>query len=286
MALYAVGDLQGCLSPLTTLLDHVGFDPLHDRLWLTGDLVNRGPDSIGCLAFVKNLGSAAQTVLGNHDLHLLALHQLGQPSKDKNIAATLDHPDAPELLAWLAHQPMLIQDTERQLTMTHAGIPPLWSDKKAAKLAQELEQVLAKPKTRQVFLANMYGNDPRLWKNSLDGMERLRYIVNAFTRMRFCDDQAKLEFNSKSAIDTAPAGMRPWFAWPAEKRKHRIVFGHWAALMGRTGDPQMIALDTGYVWGNHMTLMNLDTQVRFCCDNEGLVSQFDELAFAVKSAKL
>ena len=280
MSLYAVGDLQGCLTPLTTLLDHVGFDPAHDKLWLTGDLVNRGPNSIGCLAFVKNLGAAAQTVLGNHDLHLLALHALALPTKDTGISATLNHPDAPELLAWLVQQPLLVQDTERQLTMTHAGIPPLWSDKKARKLALELEQVLAKPKTRLIFLANMYGSEPRLWKNSLDGMERLRFIVNAFTRMRFCDEQSKLEFNFKSAANTAPLGMLPWFAWPAPKRKHRIVFGHWAALMGHTDNARMVALDTGFAWGNHLTLMNLDTNVRFCCDTQGVISEFDEQAFA------
>ncbi len=279
MSLYAVGDLQGCLTPLKKLLDHVNFDPAADTLWLTGDLVNRGPDSIGCLKFVRSLGSSARTVLGNHDLHLLATYELGITTTDKDIYKTLSHKDAPKLMKWLAKQPMLIDDPDRKLIMTHAGIPPNWSDKKAKKLANELELVLSKPRSRLSFLNQMYGSDPYEWKESLTGMDRLRFIVNAYTRMRFCDPTGRLEFKFKSNPKFAPDDMKPWFEWPTKKRKSRIVFGHWAALMGRTHSSDFLALDTGYVWGNHLTLMNMDSGIRYCCDNDKNITELTELEF-------
>lgn len=272
MTLYAVGDLQGCLKPLKKLLDHVDFDPQQDTLWLTGDLVNRGPDSVGCLKFVKSLGPSAKTVLGNHDLHLLAMHELGLNAKDSDIAKTLKHTDAPKLLKWLIKQPLIVRDKERKLLMTHAGIPPIWSDKEALSLAKEVEQVLSKKKTRLDFFKSMYGSDPCRWKDQLTGNDRLRFIVNAFTRMRFCDKNSTLEFIHKSTPSPAPKNMKPWFCWPANKRKHRLIFGHWAALMGITNNPQYIALDTGYVWGNHLTLIDMDSNIRYFCDNRNKIS--------------
>jgi len=279
MTLYAVGDLQGCLEPLKALLDHVNFNPEEDTLWLTGDLVNRGPDSIGCLQFVKSLGAAAKTVLGNHDLHLLAIHELNLETKDKDIKKTLRHEDAPSLLKWLAKQPILVRDKERKLIMTHAGIPPLWSDKKARKLAKEFEKTLSNKADRLEFFNSMYGSEPSYWDDDLEGTTRLRHIVNAYTRMRFCDKYSGLEFKFKSSPNSAPTGMKPWFEWPANDRKYRIVFGHWAALMGKTTNQDVIALDTGYVWGNHLTLMNLDSEVRYCCNTEGEISEFSQLEF-------
>lgn len=278
MALYAVGDLQGCLEPLKQLLTHVQFDPKQDELWLTGDLVNRGPDSVGCLKFVKDMGASAKTVLGNHDLHVLAIWELGLKTKDTDIQSTLAHPDIKPLLKWLRKQPMLIQDKQRKLIMTHAGIPPVWSDKQAKQLARELENTLKNKTTRRAFLNAMYGNEPKTWQDSLTGVDRLRFIVNAYTRMRFCGSDSTLDFKFKATPKNAPEGMKPWFEWEV-KRKNRIVFGHWAALMGHTHRRHVIGLDTGYVWGNHLTLMNLDTNIRYCCDAKGAITQLNELEF-------
>ncbi|MEJ2041696.1 MAG: symmetrical bis(5'-nucleosyl)-tetraphosphatase [Reinekea sp.] len=271
MTLYAVGDLQGCLQPLKQLLDHVKFDPAKDMLWLTGDLVNRGPDSLGCLNFVRELDGAAKTVLGNHDLHLLAIYALGLKAKDNNLQKVIEHPHAETLLHWLAQQPLLVRDEERRLIMTHAGIPPVWSDKQARQLATEVQTILVDADQRRTFFEAMYGNKPNVWTDSLQGFERLRYIVNAFTRMRFCSEKAKLDFNVTDGPDYSPKNMKPWYAWPV-KRKHRLVFGHWASLMGQTNNPNYIGLDTGYVWGNYLTLMDLDQGVRYCCDTAGKVT--------------
>ncbi len=271
MALYAVGDLQGCLEPLKKLLAFVKFDPSKDTLWLTGDLVNRGPDSIGCLEFVKSMGSAAVTVLGNHDLHLLATHELKRATKDADIQATLADPRAEVLLEWLAQQPLLVHDQTRKLMMTHAGIPPIWSDSQAIAAAQMVEQTLAKKTSRLDFFTTMYGNTPSHWSDELPESDMLRYIVNALTRMRFCDQASGLDFDVKTAATNAPANMKPWFAWPVE-RQNKLVFGHWAALMGETDHEGFIALDTGYVWGNYLTLMNLDTNLQYCADTSGNIS--------------
>lgn len=270
MALYAVGDLQGCLTPLKALLEHVGFNPVNDTLWLTGDLVNRGPDSIGCLRYVQSLGHAAQTILGNHDLHLIAVHTLSLKTKDADIRATLAHADAPQLIDWLIKQPLLIRDKKRKLIMTHAGLPPCWSDKQAIAFAKEIEQPLKQTETRHAFLSAMYGNQPEQWSDSLSGEGRLRYMVNAFTRMRFCDAKGQLDFAHKESPTDGPNGMKPWFEWPVT-RNHRLVFGHWAALMGKTGSDAHIALDTGFVWGNTLTMMNLDNGQRHQCDPEGKI---------------
>ncbi len=273
MTLYAVGDLQGCLEPLERLMAFVDFNPKKDTLWFTGDLVNRGPDSIGCLSFVRDLGDAAQTVLGNHDLHLLAAHELQLDPKDDDIKRTLNHPKADKLLDWLAQQPLLVRDKERRLIMTHAGIPPVWMDKQARQLAREVEAVLADPKTRYRFFEAMYGNKPHTWVDDLTGDDRLRYIVNAYTRMRFCNAEGTLEFKTKTGPDEAPMDMKPWFTWPV-KRKHRLVFGHWASLMGETHSDDFLGLDTGYVWGGFMTLMDLDKGIRYGCDTRGEIFNY------------
>ncbi|EAR10945.1 symmetrical bis(5'-nucleosyl)-tetraphosphatase [Reinekea blandensis] len=278
MTLYAVGDLQGCLEPLQILLKKVRFDPDQDHLWLAGDLINRGPDSIGCLRFVRDLGDAATTVLGNHDLHALAIHDLGLKTKDADIRQLLSYPDADDLFDWLARQPLLVRDKERHLIMTHAGLPPVWSDKQARKLADEVHAALADKATRRAFFKAMYGNEPKTWHDDLTGHDRLRYIVNAFTRMRFCEQDGTLDFKFKSSVTNHPPGMRPWFDWPV-KRKHRIIFGHWAALMGKTDWEEVIGLDTGYVWGNHLTLMDMDRNLRYTCDTDGKVRKIPHREF-------
>lgn len=271
MTLYAVGDLQGSREPLELLLEAVKFDPSADQLWLTGDLVNRGKDSLGCLRLVKGLGEAAQTVLGNHDLHLLALAHSDKPRKSNpDLDAILNAEDADNLLNWLRQQPLLLEDPTRKLLLTHAGIPPNWSDQQAIDRARELEAVLADPHTFNDFIQSMYGNEPSVWSDDLTGPDRWRYITNAYTRMRFCGPGGELEFSNKEGPDSPPAGMKPWFEWPT-KRQHTLVFGHWAALMGKTGNDDIIALDTGYVWNNYLTLMNLDSGERWQCDTTGIV---------------
>lgn len=271
MTLYAVGDLQGSREPLELLLEAVKFDPSADQLWLAGDLVNRGKDSLGCLRLVIGLGEAARTVLGNHDLHLLALAHSDKPRKSNpDLDAILNAGDADELLDWLRQQPLLLEDSTRKLLLTHAGIPPNWSDQQAIARARELEAVLADPHKFNDFIQNMYGNEPNVWSDDLTGLDRWRYITNAFTRMRFCGPGGELDFDNKEGPDAPPKGMKPWFEWPAN-RQHTLLFGHWAALMGKTGNDDIIALDTGYVWDNYLTLMNMDSGERWQCDTTGVV---------------
>jgi bis(5'-nucleosyl)-tetraphosphatase (symmetrical) len=271
MTLYAVGDLQGSREPLELLLEAVKFNPKKDQLWLAGDLVNRGKDSLGCLRLVKELGDAAESVLGNHDLHLLALAHSDKPRKSNpDLDAVLNAEDADDLLDWLRQRPLLLQDPTRKLLMTHAGIPPNWTDQNAIDRARELESVLAEPAKFNDFMHDMYGDKPDRWRDDLTGLDRWRYITNAFTRMRFCGPGGELDFDNKAGAEKAPKGKKPWFEWPV-KRQHTILFGHWAALMGKTGSDDVIALDTGYVWDNYMTMMNLDSGERWQCDTAGIV---------------
>ncbi|GGX45380.1 symmetrical bis(5'-nucleosyl)-tetraphosphatase [Saccharospirillum salsuginis] len=271
MTLYAVGDLQGCREPLEILLESVKFDPALDQLWLAGDLVNRGHDSLGSLRLVRSMGASARTVLGNHDLHLVALALADEPLKSNpDLDAVLEAPDGPELIEWLRHQPLLLRDEQRRVIMTHAGIPPIWSDEEAIDRAYELECVLADPDRCKTFINAMYGNEPERWRNDLTGIERWRYITNAFTRMRFCGQDGQLELKTKTEADKPPEGMKPWFEWPVQ-RNHTLLFGHWAALMGRTGDDDFVALDTGYVWNNYLTMLNVDSGLKLFCDTAGVV---------------
>lgn len=278
MTLYAVGDLHGCLEPLQRLLDYVNFDSAKDTLWLTGDLVNRGPDSIGCLRFVKSLKKSAKTVLGNHDLQLITLHELGLTTTNPIIVQTLQATDAPALFKWLRKQPLLVRDKRRKLLMTHAGIPPIWSDQQAINRAAEFSELMSQKKQRRNFLKVLFGNKPERWHEKLSGHSRMRYIVNAFTRMRFCTAKAKLDFAFKAAPNVAPKGMKPWFRW-AKKRRHQLIFGHWASLLGYTQQAKIIGLDTGYAWGNQLTMMNMDTRRRYCCGTDGSIIELDELEF-------
>lgn len=264
MATYAIGDIQGCYEPLQRLLALVQFDPQQDHLWLAGDLVNRGPQSLEVLRFVKSLGHRACCVLGNHDLHLLAIHYGGQSSRrNDTLDNILNAPERDELLDWLRFQPLLILDEARNWCMTHAGIPPAWSVRKARKRAQEVEAVLQSENCAE-FFRQMYGNLPDQWQPNLQGIERLRLIVNYLTRMRFISPSGQLDLISKEGRDQAPPGYQPWFE--AENRvaaTTRLLFGHWAALEGKVNSANVYALDTGCVWGGALSALRLDDQQWF-----------------------
>ncbi|WP_223570821.1 symmetrical bis(5'-nucleosyl)-tetraphosphatase [Pseudomonas sp. BF-R-26] len=267
MATYAVGDLQGCLEPLQCLLKQVAFDPARDRLWLVGDLVNRGPQSLETLRFLYSLRESLICVLGNHDLHLLAVGQnIERLKKADTLREILEAPDCGELLEWVRQQKLMHYDEQRDIALVHAGIPPQWSLRKALKCAAEVEDALRDDNRFAPYLDGMYGNEPVKWDNDLKGAARLRVITNYFTRMRFCTSDGKLDLKGKEGIDTAPPGYAPWFTHKERKTKGlKIIFGHWAALEGQCNEPGLFALDTGCVWGGAMTLMNVDTGERLQC---------------------
>lgn len=267
MTTYAVGDLQGCLKPLKCLLERVDFNPSRDVLWSVGDLVNRGPDSLEALRFIDSLGNACIAVLGNHDLHLLAASQDAERlRRSDTLLAILKAPDRARLLGNLRERPLAHFDKWLNTLMTHAGIPPIWSVKQTLKRAAEVEAVLRSDELRPPFLRQMYGNEPACWSPALTGIERLRVITNYLTRMRFCRADGTLDLKSKEGLDSAPKGFAPWFSYPRKDPDVRIVFGHWAALEGKADAAGVEALDSGCVWGNSMTLMNLETGERHLCD--------------------
>ena len=265
---FAVGDLQGCLKPLQCLLQRVAFDPAVDRLWLVGDLVNRGPQSLETLRFLFAMRHALVCVLGNHDLHLLAVaHNIERLKRGDTLREILAAPDAAELLDWLRQQPLLHFDEARNTALVHAGIPPQWGIRKALRRASEVEQALRDDARLPLFLDGMYGNEPARWHGELKGVARLRVITNYFTRMRFCRADGTLELKSKEGLETAPSGYAPWFKHPGRKaRGVRILFGHWAALEGQCDEPNVYTLDSGCVWGGQMTLMDVDSGQRWHCD--------------------
>ena len=258
MAQYAIGDLQGCYDPFRRLLDKISFDPGKDKLWLTGDLVNRGPKSRRTLRFVKSLGKSAVTVLGNHDLHLLTLAHDVKFTKARFDALwkILGREDCEELLDWLRMQPLAHYCRELNTLMVHAGIPPQWTVKKTLARAAEVEATL-RGDDYDTFLDDIYGNKPDRWSGKLGGVERLRFIVNALTRMRMINADGRIDFSHSGPPKTAAKGLTPWFAaTDARWRGTRIVFGHWSAL-GLVVNKQMIAVDTGCVWGRQLTAVKL-----------------------------
>lgn len=262
MAVYAVGDIQGCYAELMALLEKVQFDESSDQLWLTGDLVNRGPESLRVLRFVRELNErrpqTAITVLGNHDLHLLAVAAgEGRQHRSDTLDEILAAPDRDELLDWLRHQPLLHHDERLNITLVHAGLPPQWSLAEAQKYAAEVEAAL-RSDNHQTFFSHMYGNHPDCWGESLAGWERLRFITNCFTRLRYCDENGKLDMQAKGAPGSQPAGYLPWFETDQRKTKHeRIVFGHWSTL-GLYQRDNVVSLDTGCLWGGELTAMRLE----------------------------
>ncbi len=264
MATYAVGDVQGCLQPLKRLLEMVNFDPACDVLWSVGDAVNRGPKSLKTLRFFYAMRANLVMVLGNHDLHLLAIAAgVRSASPSDTLDKILQAPDREELLNWLLYRPLI--HNERGHTLVHAGIPPQWTLDEAIGYAREVESVLRSTNCAE-FLRNMYGNEPAIWSDDLTGMTRLRVITNYLTRMRYCTRKGLLDLESK---DVQPLSgvqnigdkkVSAWFSHNNRKTRHeRIIFGHWASLQGLTDTPNAIGLDTGCVWDGAMSLYNLDT---------------------------
>lgn len=264
MATYVIGDLQGCLTPLVQLLQQINYHPEQDKLWFAGDLINRGEESLETLRFIKSLGSNATIVLGNHDLHLLAVsHGYGKLKRGDTLTEVLTAGDRDDLMGWLRQQPLFHYDEQLNTVMTHAGIPPCWDLRQAQALAQEVEDKL-KSDSVDEFFAAMYGNKPNVWSDDLTGLDRLRAITNYLTRMRFCDENSKLDLESKEGINTAAKGYAPWFNYPTKVPENcHIVFGHWAALEGNTQKERIHALDTGCVWGGSLTALRLEDRQRF-----------------------
>jgi bis(5'-nucleosyl)-tetraphosphatase (symmetrical) len=260
MATYAIGDVQGCHDALVTLLHRIGFSG-GDRLWFVGDLVNRGPQSLEVLRFVRALGDRAVVVLGNHDLHLLAFAAgLARRRDDDTLGDIVDAPDAAELLDWLRFRPMA--HAEGEYLMVHAGLLPSWTVAKALDLAAEVEHELRVKRYRD-FLAELYGSKPAYWSDEHTGMDRLRVIVNALTRMRFVSAEGVMEFATKGETAKAPPGYMPWFDVPGRaSRGVTLVTGHWSAL-GLRIRPDLLALDTGCVWGGALTAVRLEDRQVF-----------------------
>lgn len=265
MADYAIGDVQGCYDALLRLLELVHFDDKQDRLWFVGDLVNRGPDSLSVLRFIKQLSRKPCIVLGNHDIHFL--HRLynkqAKVNRDDTLSTLLDAPDREELGDWLRQQPLLIHDENLNVVMCHAGIAPMWDLTQAKRLAHEFETMLSGESFRD-YLPQLYGNQPDHWSDALAGAERLRLICNYFTRMRFCDKEGRLALDYKGSLAQAPTDLYPWYALPNRRMIHEtIIFGHWAALQGKCPIPGIHAIDTGYVWGGALTALRLSDKQRF-----------------------
>ncbi len=260
MTIYAIGDVQGCFDDLKRLLDVIKFDKNIDQLWFAGDLVNRGPKSLETLRFVKALGKSAQTVLGNHDLHLLATaYKHRTPRKKDSLTDVLQAPDRDELLHWLRHQPLFHYNDK--FCLLHAGLPPQWDFSTTKKMALRVEKALQKDDYKK-FFKSMYGDKPAIWSPELRGMARNRFIVNCFTRLRYCDKNGKLDFKSKGAVGTQPKHLMPWFAVPDRKSLElQIVFGHWSTL-GFYQGYNCHAIDTGCLWGGELSALRLSDKVK------------------------
>lgn len=258
MAVYAIGDVQGCYDELRELLDKLAFDPAKDTVWFVGDLVNRGPLSLKTLRFVRGLGKSAVCVLGNHDLHLLALLLTEEPPVDgEHMLDVLRAKDRDDLADWLRAQPLLHYDPKLKTALVHAGIFPYWSLDEAIAHASEVEAVLRGKKPKRL-LKRMYGATPNKWSPDLEGYDRLRFIVNSFTRMRFCTAKGRLDFKANLAPGMEAENLLPWFELPKRPAaKTRIVFGHWSTL-GYHDTDNVLALDTGCVWGGRLTAARLD----------------------------
>lgn len=286
MSTYLIGDVHGCLDELLALLAQVDFDAQHDTLWLTGDLVARGPASLDVLRYVRSLGPAVRMVLGNHDLHLLAVYAGISRNKPKDrITPLLEAPDADELINWLRRQPVLQVDDELKLIMAHAGITPQWDIETAQMCAREVESVLSSD-SYPLFLDAMYGDMPNNWSPELTGLARLRFSTNALTRMRFCFPNGQLDMICKDTPENAPAPLKPWFELPRlVSPEYSIIFGHWASLEGKGVPEGIYGLDTGCCWGGNLTLLRWEdkryfTQPAFKVEAE--ITNADEIASVAK----
>lgn len=261
MALYCIGDVQGCDAALQRLLQKIDFSPSRDTLYQLGDLVNRGPDSLGVLRRMMRYGNAARCLLGNHDLNLLAVaHGMRRPHRHDTLGGVLDAPDRAALLDWLRQQRLALLETVagQPLLMVHAGVLPAWNATKTIALAAEVEALVRGPDLCD-FLQQMYGNEPAQWRDALTGAARLRVIVNALTRLRFCTVDGVMEFATKEGADGAPAGYLPWYEVPGRQTADvTVAFGHWSTL-GWLARPDVLSLDTGCVWGGCLSALRLDT---------------------------
>ena len=270
---YVIGDVQGCFEALKALLKEIQFDADQDFIWFAGDLVARGENSVGALRFIKKLvdNGVAATVLGNHDLNLLAVARGIKEIKEKdNTLDVINALESDDLIEWLRKQPLCLFPNEHTI-LTHAGIPCMWSAEQTTSLAKEVEAVIAHDDFGVVdaFLKEMYGKSPDLWSETLEGNARLRCITNYLTRMRLTDAEGRLEFSFKDALsDPMPEGFQPWFEFESKAAKtHQIIFGHWAALQGKTINAQIQNVDGGCVWGNQLIAYRLEDQQSFAVDN-------------------
>lgn len=274
MTTYAIGDIQGCYNALTRLLEKINFQPKNDQLWLAGDLVNRGEDSLATLRLLRSFGDSAKIVLGNHDLHLIAVargHSHLRPKDTLQPILTAD--DSHDLIDWLRQQPLMLRQKVQQQPwiMSHAGIYPQWKVKQAQGYAAEVEAILQSDQIDS-FLTDMYGNQPSQWDEQLTGNDRLRFITNAFTRMRFVSQNGELDMVNKAGDSLAgnptPTAYQSWFQHPMSLKrlntdKYKVIFGHWAALEGHCPRDNIFALDTGCVWGGQLTALRLEDQQVF-----------------------
>lgn len=260
MANYIVGDLQACLTPLKKLLQQVDFNPSKDTLWAVGDLIGRGPQALETLQFLSSLEDSCRVVLGNHDLHFLSVFAgIRKNKKSDNFDPVLNAVNCLRLVGWLRQQPLARQIDESHF-LVHAGLYPMWSPIEMVEYSKEIELAL-KGTEWKVFLEQMYGNSPDNWLDAESKKARRRFIVNACTRMRYVTKKTDLEFETKSHPSEKPKNLIPWFAKQNDKLldSQKVFFGHWATLLGQTGHPQFIGLDTGYIWGGRMTLLHLET---------------------------
>ena len=273
MSAYAIGDIQGCYSELQNLLNEINFDERRDELWFAGDLVNKGPKSLQTLRFVKALGVNAKITLGNHDLHLLAVAKNIQPLLKKDtIQEILAADDVEELIDWLKSRPLLITDDDLNFTAVHAGLPPQWSLENAKEFAKECELILQSEKINKL-LAEMYGDTPNIWVNSLQDYAKQRFIINCFTRIRFCNSDGMLDFDTKVAPGKQNTSLIPWYSLPNRKTKdNKIIFGHWSTVhIGNEKNFKqynVYPIDTGCLWGGRLTAMRLEDEKIFSVPSE------------------
>jgi len=268
MATYVIGDVQGCFDELQRLLKKIRFDAARDRLWFTGDLVNRGPKSLATLRYVRSLGERAVTVLGNHDLHMVAAQLTGKNRKKDTFEDVLAAPDRDELLAWLRRRPLI--HAEGDWVLVHAGLPPQWTVEDALQIAGEAAQTIASARGDRFFTEHMYGDEPDRWTPSLRGWDRLRFVINCCTRLRVCTPEGRVDLDYKGPAGEAPDGLLPWFTVPGRRSTaSTTLFGHWSTL-GRVHWPEhrVYGLDTGCVWGRKLTALRLDDRKLIAVESE------------------
>lgn len=267
MATYAIGDIQGCYQTFILLLNKIQFNPEQDELWLAGDLINRGEASLEVLEFALKYKKSIRCVLGNHDLHFLAVESGEHLARPKDtFQEILESPKREKIVKWLKKQPLMITDKKKGYVMSHAGLPPAWGFKQAQRYANEVTQYIQSNRADHFFAA-MYGDTPAYWSDDHEGVSRLRYITNGFTRMRFCYANGELELKTKGAPGSQPPFLYPWYQLRKKKPKYNVLFGHWASLVGECDKPGYFALDTGCVWGRQLSALRLEDQHWFRVDS-------------------